>query len=93
MGKKGPINTNLARLRLVGGRPMKRQTLNGHLPPNQGPHSRQTLAKCVSDDSPRFIFRHHKFFQNMFFHPKTWILQISRFGGAVIFLSALADAS
>ena len=43
---------------------------NGRLPPEDGSDRPQTLPKRVSDDSPRFIFRHHKFFQNMFFSPK-----------------------
>ena len=37
-----------------------RQTLNGSLPLEQGPYSRQTLSKRVSDHPRHFIFRRRK---------------------------------
>ena len=46
------------------------KTLNGRLPPEDGSDRPQTWPKRVSDDSPRFIFRHQLFFKSIFFTQK-----------------------
>ena len=38
------------------------KTLNGRLPLEDGSDRRETLGKCVSEDSRRFIFRRPKIF-------------------------------
>ena len=55
---------------------------NGHLPPEDGSHSCQTLGKRVSDVSQRFIFRRRNFFQNFErpFTPRGWLRLASNFG-------------
>ena len=49
----------------------KLQTLNGRLPPEDGSVRRETLGKCISDDSQQFISRRPKeFFGDFFFKKK-----------------------
>ena len=59
------------------------QNLDDRLRLEQSLDRFETLRKPVSGDSPRFIFRHQQFFENMFFHQKIGFYKTLDFGGAV----------